>query len=167
MCFGKGSPRQSCLRTLACSSTGLDLENWSSWKFELNLDMSGPPHLMSVSLCPCLCALPCLQLPSCPSGWAAAAWRGAEFPAVHFCPASGFVLTLFEAPLWLLRCLPSAGTVPAAPASQIFPVEVVRGLLAPSSALLVGSQPRWLVAGVLQVARLRGRVLLSRGCGHS
>lgn len=57
----------SCV-SLACSSAMLDLGNWSSWKFEPALGVSGFACPTSRSCCPCLCAVPCLLLLSCPSG---------------------------------------------------------------------------------------------------
>lgn len=64
----------SCV-SLARGSPTLDLGNWSSWKFEPALDVSGfacptsgSACPASGSCCPCLCAVPCLLLLSCLSG---------------------------------------------------------------------------------------------------
>lgn len=217
MRFGKGGPHRPCLCTLACSSTGLDLETRSSWKFEPDRDVSGFPHPTSSSLCPWLCAVPFLQLWCCPP-WASGSrvlpeqhihrvGRGGSpssslwwwehicylevvtvprswhvgsasgkmprccicpcwlcpqtllapvlpqhpgrclFPAIRFCPASGFLLTPCEViavATSMFAFSRNCGVLCACPppAPQIFPVEVVWGLLPPSSVLLVGSQPR-------------------------
>lgn len=54
----------SCV-SLARSSATLDLGNWSRWKFEPALDVSGFACPTSGSCSPYLCAVPCLLLLSC------------------------------------------------------------------------------------------------------
>lgn len=57
----------SCV-SLAHGSAVLNLGNWSSWKFEPALDVSGFACPMSGSCCPGLCAVPRLLLLTCLSG---------------------------------------------------------------------------------------------------